>query len=161
GGEHKVARSYVLYREQRAQERAAKDAKSGKKAKSTASEIRVTFGDGQTAALDRDRLSRVIGGACAGIDGVGSDTVLADTLKNIYNGINEDELATSLILSGSQHLEYETNYGIVDARLLIYKQRYEAFIFLADKEEVYATHAEMTESYPAYLKDYSHRGVAL
>src|SRR5699024_9525120 len=109
GGEHKVARSYVLYREQRSRERAEKQARSGKKAKSTAPEIRVTFGDGQTAALDRDRLSRVTGEACAGIDGVGNDTVLADTLKNIYDGISEDELSTALILSARQHLESEPN----------------------------------------------------
>ncbi|MES1938568.1 ribonucleoside-diphosphate reductase subunit alpha, partial [Salinisphaera hydrothermalis] len=159
-GEHKVARSYVLYREERARERAAKKAETGEgESRNVAGDIQVTFNNGSTAELDRDRLTRVIGEACEGIDGVTADTVLADTLKNAYDGITEDELSTALILSARQRLEAEPNYGSVAARLLMDKLRHEALTFLADGEVVYATHAEMREGYTAYFKDFIARGV--
>src|SRR5699024_11389802 len=100
-GEHKGARSYVLYREERAQARAAKQAAAGAEAQPE-STIHVNFDDGSTHALDRERLERVIGEACTGIDGVTAEQVLQDTLRNVYDGISEDELSTALVLSRSE-----------------------------------------------------------
>ncbi|HET7313118.1 ribonucleoside-diphosphate reductase subunit alpha [Salinisphaera sp.] len=159
-GEHKVARSYVLYREQRARERAAKQAETGAAdAPAAGREIQVTFNNGATAELDRDRLTRVIGEACEGVAGVAAETVLADALKNAYDGITEDELSTALILSARQRLEAEPNYGSVAARLLMDKLRHEALTFLADGDVLYATHAEMREGYTRYFKDFIASGV--
>ncbi len=158
-GEHKVARSYVLYREQRAQERAAKKAASGAGHEAVSHEINVAFTDGTTRALDQARLERVIAEACAGVGGVAENQVLQDTLKNVFDGISEDELSTALILSARQRLEAEPNYGTVAARLLMDKLRHEALTFLADGAVEYATHAEMAQAYPAYFKNYIARGV--
>ncbi|MES1924835.1 ribonucleoside-diphosphate reductase subunit alpha [Salinisphaera sp. T31B1] len=158
-GEHKVARSYVLYREERAHERAAKQAEKGGAETAGMADINVAFKDGTTRALDRDRLSRVIDEACAGVDGVTAEQVLKDTLKNAFDGISEDELSTALVLSARQRLEAEPNYGTVAARLLMDKLRHEALTFLADGQVEYATHAEMRERYPSYFKDFIARGV--
>ncbi|WP_348761341.1 ribonucleoside-diphosphate reductase subunit alpha [uncultured Salinisphaera sp.] len=159
-GEHKVARSYVLYREERAHERAAKTAEGGQDvAAAPASDIQVSFKNGTTAELDRDRLQRVIAEACEGIDGVNAQTVFDDTLKNAYDGITEDELSTALILSARQRLEAEPNYGATAARLLMDKLRHEALTFLADGQVEYATHAEMREQYATYFANYIHRAV--
>ncbi|MES1945281.1 ribonucleotide-diphosphate reductase subunit alpha [Salinisphaera sp. PC39] len=160
-GEHKVARSYVLYREERARERAEQEAKAGKKGKAApaAAEMNVAFKDGTTRPLDQDRLRRVIGEACDGIAGVDAEKVLSDTLKNAYDGISEDELATALVLSARQRLEAEPNYSSVAARLLLDKLRHEALTFLADGRVVYATHTEMAERYADYFADYVKRGV--
>ncbi|WP_416235843.1 ribonucleoside-diphosphate reductase subunit alpha [Salinisphaera orenii] len=157
-GEHKVARSYVLYREERARERAAKQAETGA-GEAVSNEINVSFNDGTVTPLDRDRLTRVIDEACADVAGVSDEKVLADTLKNAYDGITEDELSTALILSARQRLEAEPNYGTVAARLLMDKLRHEALTFLADDAVEYATHAEMRERYPEYFKDFIARGV--
>lgn len=156
GGEHKVARSYVLYREARANERAAAAAKAGKskKAAPKTSAISVVFKDGTTRTLDEARLRTLASEACAGITGVVPEQVVTDTLKNVYDGISEDELATALVLSARQRLESEPNYGFVAARLLLDKQRHEALSFLADGRPEYATHAEMVQRYPAYFIDY-------
>ena len=122
-------------------------------------EINVSFNDGTVTPLDRDRLTRVIDEACADVAGVSDEMVLADTLKNAYDGITEDELSTALILSARQRLEAEPNYGTVAARLLMDKLRHEALTFLADDAVEYATHAEMRERYPDYFKDFIARGV--
>ena len=160
-GEHKVARSYVLYREERAHERAAKQAEKGATGAAAAetADINVAFKDGTTRALDRDRLGRVIDEACAGIDGVSAEQVLKDTLKNAFDGISEDELSTALVLSARQRLEAEPNYGMVAARLLMDKIRHEGLTFLAEGAVEYATHAEMRERYPQYFKDFIATGV--
>ncbi len=161
-GEHKVARSYVLYREERARERAEAAAKSGKTGATVAKgAINVAFKDGTTRALDEVRLKKVIEEACHGIDGVDAERLLADTVKNAYDGINEDELATALVLSARQRLEAEPNYGQVAARLLLDKLRHEALTFLADGQVEYATHTEMTQAYPDYFADYVKRGAEL
>src|SRR5699024_3525710 len=157
-GEHKVARAYVLYREQRAQERAAKQAEVGPEAQA-GHRITVNFGDGTARPLDRSRLQRVIGEACDGVDGVKAEKVLQDTLRNVYDGISEDELSTALILSARQRLETEPNYGSVAARLLMDKLRHETLTYLADGAVEYATHAEMAERYPEYFKSYIACGV--
>ncbi len=159
-GEHKVARSYVLYRDVRTQERAAEAAKTGKskKAGTAATQINVAFKDDTTRALDEARLRTLAGEACEGISGVTPDQVVTDTLKNAYDGISEEELATALVLSARQRLEAEPNYGFVAARLLLDKLRHEALTFLADGRVEYATHSEMAERYPAYFVDYIHRG---
>jgi len=160
-GEHKVARSYVLYREERSHERAAKQAEKGAGGAEAAAsaDINVAFEDGTTRMLDRDRLQRVIDEACAGIDGVSAERVLKDTLKNAFDGISEDELSTALVLSARQRLEAEPNYGTVAARLLMDKIRHEGLTFLAEGSVEYATHAEMRERYPAYFKDFIAAGV--
>ncbi len=155
-GEHRVAREYVLYREAHAQERAAQqdDAETGDQ-----SELNVAFADGTTAPLDRDRLRRVIGEACTGVDGVVEETVLADTLNNVYDGVTENELSTALVLAARQRIDSEPNYGTVAARLLLDRCRHEALTFLANGEVVYATHAEMRAHYPAYFKDFIAVGI--
>ncbi|MDA3920480.1 MAG: ribonucleoside-diphosphate reductase subunit alpha [Salinisphaera sp.] len=160
-GEHKVARSYVLYREERAHERAAKQAEKSAAGGAVveAADINVAFKDGTTRALDRDRLTRVIDEACAGVQGVTAEQVVKDTLKNAFDGISEDELSTALVLSARQRLEAEPNYGQVAARLLMDKLRHEGLTFLADGQVEYATHAEMAEQYPAYFKSFIAAGV--
>jgi ribonucleoside-diphosphate reductase alpha chain len=64
-GEHKVARAYVLYRAERAQQR-----RSLQPAGAQAPTLQVLLADGQLQPLDEQRLTREINLACAGLDGV-------------------------------------------------------------------------------------------
>lgn len=158
-GEYKVARSYVLYREERARERAAREADANQsKVDRTDRQMSVTFKDGTMVPLNHDRLRRVIAEACQGIDSVSSEKLLEDTLKNAYDGITDDELSTALILSARQYLEAEPDYGFAAARLLLDKLRHEALTFLAG-EITYATHAEMSQRYPQYFADFIQAGI--
>ncbi len=59
-GEHEVARAYVLYREERARERAQKREASP----ASAPILRVRHADGSEQPLDLERLRQVIGEAC-------------------------------------------------------------------------------------------------
>src|SRR5690606_20790510 len=81
GGHHKVARAYVLYREERARERAS----AKPEAPAAAPEFHVTEADGSTLPLDEARLKALIAEASAGLDGVSPDTILAETRHNLYD----------------------------------------------------------------------------
>jgi len=151
-GEHqKVARAYVLYREEHARARADKVV-----AASPAPGIRMADG----APLDEARLATVIAEACAGLEGVVAETILTETRRNLYDGIGADELALAPILATRTLVETEPNYAYVSARLLNDKLRREALSFLAGRPDQ-ATEAEMASRYADYFPTYLARGIAL
>ncbi len=151
-GEHqKVARAYVLYREEHAKARAAKLVTV---ATSTPS---LRMADG--APLDEPRLATIIGEACAGLEGTSADAILSETRRNLYDGISPDELALAPILATRTLVETEPNYSFVSARLLNDKLRREALTFVAGRPDQ-ATQAQMTTRYAEYFPDYLARGIA-
>ena len=156
-GEHKVARSYVIYRAERAREREV--AKSADLPLGQSS-LRVTNAAGQLVPLDEMRLRRVVTEACEGIKDVDGEKVIEDTLKNAYDGIKENELATALTLCARTLIENEPNYSQVAARLLLDNLRHEAMAFL-DMPNAYPTHGEMRGLYGDYFKAYLNRAAEL
>lgn len=155
---HKVARAYVLYREERAQERARARAEAEPVA-ATAPALRMKAADGALVPLDAVRLATVIGEACADLDGVSADAVLTEAERNLYDGISLDELAQALILAARTLVETEPNYSKVSARLLLDKLRREALSFVHGRTEQ-ATQAEMAGRYGEYLHAYVKTGIA-
>src|SRR5690349_6201555 len=76
-GEHKIARSYVLYREERTRERAAEQAaKLTTTAAPAQPDIRIKFDDGSLRPLNEERLHRVCAEACNGLTGVDSEEIV-------------------------------------------------------------------------------------
>ncbi|WP_237560191.1 ribonucleoside-diphosphate reductase subunit alpha [Ferriphaselus sp. R-1] len=146
-GEHDVARAYVLYREQRSQERA--------KAKKTEPEhtLNVTHLDGSLHPLDMDRLKSVIASSCEGLgSAVDPELILKQTLKDLYEGVSLKEVHKSTILSARTLIEKDPAYGFVTARLLLDNIR---FVILG--EEV--TQAEMAARYAEYFPKFIKRGI--
>jgi ribonucleoside-diphosphate reductase alpha chain len=149
-GEHqKVARAYVLYREEHAKRRAASKA-------SDAAAPAIRMADG--TALDEARLATVIAEACAGLEGTATDAILSETRRNLYDGISLDELSLAPILAARTLVETEPNYSFVSARLLNDKLRREALSFVFDRPEQ-ATQAEMATRYGEYFAAYLSKGI--
>ena len=146
---HKVARAYVLYREDRARERAKLDARKKKK-KPDAPHINVTLPDGNKVPLDFERLGTVISEACGDLEGVSSDPIFEETRRNLYDGVTIGELALAPIMAARTLVEREPNYAFVSARLLLDKLRSEALSFVSGRPEQ-ATQAEMSERYATYF----------
>ncbi len=165
-GHHKVARDYVLYRERRAQERAAEAeaaaAKSKRSKKKAAAEaaINVTLANGSTQPLDEARMRRLINEACQDLKDVDAERIITDSLRNLYDGITEKELAQAVTLSARALIEAEPNYSTVSARLLLDTLRHEALRFLGAGTDT-VIQAEMAKLYPQYLKDYVAKGIEL
>ncbi|OXM48239.1 ribonucleoside-diphosphate reductase subunit alpha [Amycolatopsis alba] len=154
GEHHKVARAYVLYRDERAK------ARESEKPASSDVAISVKTADGSLRPLDWARVSHVVGEAVAGLDDVSAEPVLAEAKRNLYDGISADELALAQIMAARVLVEQEPNYSYVSARLLADKLRGEALTYLAGAPQQ-ASQDEMTTRYPQYFRDYLKRAIEL
>ena len=157
-GEHKIARDYVIYREEQARKRAAKQALSPA-TQEAAGGITVVQLDGSRAPLDIDRLHTIVNEACQDLSDVSETRILDEALKNLYDGVTHEELSTSLVITARTLIEQEPNYSFASARLLCDNLRTEALNFLGVATS--ATQADMTAYYPRALAAYIERGVEL
>ncbi|HET8881737.1 MAG TPA: ribonucleoside-diphosphate reductase subunit alpha [Solimonas sp.] len=156
-GEHKVARSYVLYRDEQARKRAAEASKAPEAARPG---ITVKRDDGSAVALDEGRMRRLVSEACAGLSGTDIEEVVGAALRDLYDGIPEAELSQALTLAARARIEKEPNYTYVSARLLCDAMRHEALKFLGLPESR-PTFEEMKAIYPDYFRAYIHKAVEL
>jgi len=156
---HKIARAYVLYREERARQRAkAQEVKAQNGPGTQAPALRMRRADGAMTVLDTKRLEAVIEESCAGLGDVTALAVLTEAHRNLYDGITEDELALAPILAARTLIETDPDYAKVSARLLLDKLRREALSFVAGGPEQ-ATQAEMAERYAEYFRAYVKTGI--
>ncbi len=157
-GEHKIARAYVLYREERAKERAAEAAKSTDVVAKPG--LSIKRDDGSIVALDEGRMRRLVGEACAGLASVNAEEVVAAALRDLYDGMPEAELSQALTLAARARIEKDPNYTYVSSRLLLDAMRHEALKFLGLPESR-PTFEEMKAIYPDYFRAYVHKAVEL
>src|SRR5512132_3174387 len=151
GGEHEVARAYVLYRERRAQERAQEKTAKGGKARSA--EIIVTDA-GVSRPLDMERLTQVVRESCEGLAEVDPDRILKATLKDLYNGVPMDEVRKCVVLAARTLIEKDPAYSFVTARLLLDSIRHEAL------GEDTAQH-DMDTRYASYFPQFVKHGIKI
>ena len=113
---HKVARTYVLYREARKNERVEEKEEPG---------IEKSVQEVIEAAVKK---------ACVGLANV-DEKLLSTEIKNAtYEGISEKDLAESMLMTARTMVEKEPNYSYVTARLLLNNLENEVGAFLEIKE---------------------------
>ncbi|MGH8684169.1 MAG: ATP cone domain-containing protein, partial [Nitrosospira sp.] len=149
-GEHDVARSYVLYREDRARKRAKQ--KEMAVVEAPASILNV-LENGRRTPLDTTQLLTLIESSCAGLgEAVNATLILKATLKDLYDGVPVEEVRKSAILSARALIEKEPAYSYVTARLLLHTIRFEVL-----GEEV--IQQAMTDRYADYFPDFIKEGI--
>jgi ribonucleoside-diphosphate reductase alpha chain len=147
-GHHEVARAYVLYRERRAQERARQVAPAAAKAP----DLFVTEG-GQRVPLDMAELRGLMEAACADLGpDVKAEPIMAETRRNLYDGVPLDEVFKAAIMAARTLIEKEPSYTRATARLLLHTIRREIL-----GENV--TQAQMSERYAEYFPQFVKKGV--
>lgn len=155
-GEHKVARAYVLYREEQSRKRKEKAAIEGEEKP----QIRVTLPNGRgTEPLDVSRLNILVKEACSNLDEVNAELVLNDAMRNLYDGVPAKDVNKALVMATRTLVEKEPKYTYVAARLLLDDLRTEALSFLNVAKR--ATQEEMNVIYPKYFKAYIHKAIEL
>ena len=161
-GHHKIARAYVIYRNERAiarqQDAEAVDSLFTHDDSITA--INVTLSDGQTAPLDIKRLQAIIAEACTNLDTVDANAIMADTQRNLFDGVPEKDVARMLVMSARTLIEKQPEYCYAAARLLLDDMRTEALSFVYNKI-AHATQSEMKIEYKIYFAEYVNRAVDL
>jgi len=149
---YKVARRYVVYREEHRKVRESKqpqemDNKS----------LFITMPDGTLKPLDLDRVQTIVDEACRNLTNVEAEPVIKDALRNLYNQAKLEDVHKALIMAARALVEKEPNYTFVSARLLLDSMRCEALNKLDIQTE--ATFDEMADLYPAYFKTYIAQGI--
>jgi ribonucleoside-diphosphate reductase alpha chain len=146
GGHHEVARAYVLYRERRTQERARQQVTA---APAKAPELHVIDG-GQRVALDLAALKSLIESACAGLGAdVQAEPILAETRRNLYDGVPMDEVYKAAILAARTLIEKDPSYTRATARLLLHTIRREILGGEISQEQMHERYAEY---FPRFIK---------
>ncbi|MEQ1661315.1 MAG: ribonucleoside-diphosphate reductase subunit alpha [Thiobacillus sp.] len=147
-GEHEVARSYVLYREKRTQERAAQKAAG-------APEVQLhVIEDGVKKPLDTARLAALLADACMSLgDNVKAEPIMQSVLRDLYDGVPMAEVEKALVLAARSMIEQDPAYSLVTARLLLNSIRHEVL-----GEAV--TQADMGVRYGEYFASFIKKGIA-
>jgi len=145
GSHHEVARAYVLYRERRAQERAAQ-----KEVQAPAQPTLHVIDGGQRVALDLARLQQIIENACAGLGAdVKADPIVAETLRNLYDGVPIEEVFKAAILAARTLIEKDPDYTYVTARLLMHTIAKEVLGTEVTQDQMAAHYVD---NFPAFIK---------
>jgi ribonucleoside-diphosphate reductase alpha chain len=149
GGHHEVARAYVLYRERRSQERARQQVAA---VAPKPADLYVVDG-GQRVPLDLAALKGLIESACAGLGAdVQAEPILAETRRNLYDGVPIDEVYKAAILAARTLIEKDPSYSRATARLLLHTIRRE---ILGGE----FSQAQMGECYAEYFPRFIKKGV--
>ena len=143
--EHKVAREYVLYRAERANQRAI--------------ETHIHDRPEKEELETSERIEVIAKEACNGLEGTDSEKIISEANKNLYEGAPEHEVKEALVLSARSLVEVEPNYTFATARILLDSLRSEALSFLEITEN--ATHEEMSALYPEALNAFVKKGIEL
>lgn len=152
-GEHDVARAYVLYRERRAQERAAERAKTGAAEQAPVEHTFNVTDNGITKPLDMPKLKATIEAAGEGLgEFVDTELILKETLKNLYDGVQIEEVYKSAILAARVLVEKDPAYSKATARLLLHSIRKEVL----DQE---VSQEGMVTEYATYFPKFIKKGV--
>ena len=96
--EHKVAREYVLYRAERANQRAI--------------ETHIHNRPEKEDLPTSERIEIIAQEACLGLDGTESQKIISEANKNLYEGAPEHEIKEALVLSARSLVEIEPNYTL-------------------------------------------------
>ncbi len=151
-GEHDVARAYVLYRAKHMEERRLQKEAQGGSSDVAAPQIHVTE-NGERRLLDMNQVRDLINAACVGLEKhVDADAILAETVKNLYDGVPVEELHKSAILAARALMEKDPAYSQVTARILLHTIRKEVF-----EQEV--PQAKAAAHYIEYFPNYIAKGI--
>ena len=121
---HKVARTYVLYREARKNERV--DEEKPVEVEGNVEEV----------------INSAVEKACAGLENVDATSLAQEIKGSTYEGISPKDLAESMLMTARTLVEKEPNYSYVTARLLLNNLENEVSSFLgferrADRAAMY------------------------
>ena len=153
--ERTVARSYVLYREERT--KARKEETGEEEQHEEKPGIKVVLDDGSESTLDIQRINTIVEEACEGLSDVSSEEIIEEAKKNLYNGVNMADVRSSLVMTARTLVEKEPNYTFVTARILLDNLRTEALSLLEMRNE--ATQTDMEKLYPKVLETFIQKGI--
>ena len=151
----KVARSYVLYREERRKIRLEKEAQEQEKA---SRKYKITQRDGKPGQLAVSTIEKLVKSACKTYPATDPELILKETERSIFEGIKEEDLYRALIMSGRTLIEKQPEYTYVTARMLLVTLFQEGLDFLQVDADY---QANPKRAYQLAFESYIKKGIAL
>lgn len=157
-GEHKVARSYVLYREQQTRKREAQVRREARRQSPKREEdpFTITYPDGKVLTLAREALRKNIEEACSGLNDVDAKELYDEAVRGLYKEMSLDDMEETLIITARTFIEFEPNYTYVTARLLLNKIASRSLPFLGLETEA---RPNLKKIYPEALRETIRLGI--
>ncbi len=150
-GQQKVARSYVLYREERRKQREQVEAQEKKNS------IHITLANGEKIPLDMQWLTGLINSACEGLEAVGPTEILTEVKNNLFDGVSIKDTYKALVMCARTLVENEPNYTYVTARLLLHDLYDETLTGLSVSHNI--TKEPISKHYPEAFKQFIAQGI--
>jgi ribonucleoside-diphosphate reductase alpha chain len=145
GSHHEVARAYVLYRERRSQERARQA-----QPEAVSEPVLHVIDGGRRVPLDMAALRALFESSCAGLGAeVTAEPILAETRRNLYDGVPIDEVHKASILAARTLIEKDPAYTRATARLLLHTIRKEILGEEVNQEQMAGRYADY---FPQFIK---------
>ncbi len=116
-GEHKVARAYILYREERARIRAAE---------ASLPQIHYKDEKGDKHPITLSGLVAHLKEACRGLKNVKAEAIAKEAIRNLHEGVTWREVQETLRITTRTRIETEPEYSFVTARLLLKELKQES-----------------------------------
>ena len=148
-GEQKIARSYVLYREEHNKARAETQVEDVKESKDGS--IRIIADDGSEIPFNEARLNAIVAEVVDGLSDVDADTVIRAVKRNIFDGMSVHDMGEVIVMGARGLIDKDPNYSRVAARMLLDNIRTEALTFLY-KTDTQATQADIAMQYAQVFK---------
>jgi len=111
-GHKEVSKLYIGYRQLR---------KKTREKTATLLNISVTHSDGSKTPYDPEHISDTLQAACLNLPAVSVKALIAETEKNLYNGVKSSEITEAMIQSARAYIEQEPTYSLAASRLLLQK----------------------------------------
>jgi ribonucleoside-diphosphate reductase alpha chain len=152
-GEQKIARSYVLYREERRKQR-QEDGELPH-----ANELNITLNNGKKVPLDTHWLSKLITSACEGLEDIDANTIISEVQNNLFDGVALKDVYKALTMTARTFVETEPNYTYVTSRLLLQELYDEALTGLNVPHNLMKE--DISKHYQLAFMSYIEKGIAL
>ncbi|MEN1705637.1 MAG: ribonucleoside-diphosphate reductase subunit alpha [Planctomycetota bacterium] len=122
-GEFRVARRYIVYREEQTRARALRSETEGanQSLDTTPGTPRLTMrqADGLSVLIDLHLLRSRIYQACHGLAECSASILLDDLMASLYDGITVEELERAMVMVARQRIERDPGYGQAATRLVL------------------------------------------
>ncbi|TNE83968.1 MAG: ribonucleoside-diphosphate reductase subunit alpha, partial [Gammaproteobacteria bacterium] len=153
---HKVARAYVLYREQHSQNRSAASEAQPDEAQPS-EQLPVVDASGNMALLDLADVDERARRACQGIEDVDGDYLATQIRRTLYGGMKAAEVTTAMVMAARPLIEKDPGYSHVCARLLLEQLWQEVSLALGERHHLPAHYSE--QDYAGLFKASIHGAV--
>jgi ribonucleoside-diphosphate reductase alpha chain len=135
---HKVARAYVLYREQHHQNRSAAGLATPTHAEPS-EQLPVIDSNGKKVMLNLTDMNQRVQRACRGIEDVDADYLAAQIRRTLYGGMKAAEVTTAMVMATRPLIEKDPGYSHACAHLLL-EQLWEEVILALDCHQSLSGH---------------------